>query len=354
MKSSLATILQGRSAIAYGAGEYFSRFCDRTIEVFEYLVDDAFAGQTRNGIPIRDVASLGSEHHDVCVFLFCREIGAALLELDDYGFHWGENAFDARVFGDGSHVYEDYRILHTPEQLESASEIELHQGSGARWTARKVLIRKTPSGRSPGIFLAEDAILNCDDLILSSDSRICCARKGITTLSGRVSLPHDFILNCSLSSTVQIGAGVIFSPHTIVNTASYTAIRIGARSTFGPNLDLYAYAPIEIGDGCMFSSHVFVASGTGHDLVVESKPKPPKKVVLGDQVWIGWGVHLLAGTSLGSGSMVASGSLVNRAFPDRSLVAGVPAKAISSGISWDRDFSAYKKLFYPEFQNEAR
>src|ERR1700732_5423285 len=96
MKSSLATILQGRPAIAYGAGEYFSRICDRMIDEFEYFVDDAFSGQSRNGLPVRDVASLRSEHREVCVFLFCRDIGAALLALDEYGFHWGENAFDAR------------------------------------------------------------------------------------------------------------------------------------------------------------------------------------------------------------------------------------------------------------------
>jgi acetyltransferase-like isoleucine patch superfamily enzyme len=162
-----------------------------------------------------------------------------------------------------------------------------------------------------------------------------------------VSVPHDFTLNCSLASTVEIGDGVVFSPHSVVITASYTAIRIGARSTFGSHLDVYAYAPIEIGEGCMFSSHVFVASGAGHDLTVQSDPKPPKKIALGDRVWIGWGAKLLAGAELGSGSMAASGSVINRGFPDRSLVAGVPAKAMASGISWDRDFSAYKRLFHP-------
>lgn len=353
MKSSLSTILEGRPAIAYGAGEYFSRFCERTVEAFEYLVDDALAGQVRNGVPVRAVASLGSEKREVCVFLFCRDLGAALLALDTYGFRWHENVFDARVFGDGSQVYEDYRILRSVEEIESAPEIELHQASGARWSAGKILIRKTWGGRSTGIFLAEDSILNCDDLILSSDSRICCGRGGVTTLGGTVSLPHDFTLNCSLASSVEIGDGVMFSPDTVVNTASYTVIRIGAKSTFGPNLDLYAYAPIEIGAGCMFSSHVFVASGAGHDLVVECEPKPPKKITLGDRVWIGWGAQLLAGAELGSGSMTASGSVVNRAFPDRSLVAGVPAKAIASGISWDRNFSAYKKLFHPGSQSDA-
>jgi acetyltransferase-like isoleucine patch superfamily enzyme len=353
MKSSLSTILQGRPAIAYGAGEYLSRFCGRTVEVFEYFVDDALVGQRRNGIPVRAVASLGSESREVCVFLFCRDIGAALLALDPYGLRWRENVFDARVFGDGSQFYEDYRILRSLEEVESAPEIELHLGSGARWNMGKILIRRTAWGRRTGIFLAEDATLNCDDLVLSSDSRICCGRAGVTTLCGIVSLPHDFTLNCSLASTVQIGDGTIFSPRTLLNTASYTAIRIGARSTFGSHLDLYAYAPIEIGAGCMFSSHIFVASGTGHDLVVDAEPKPPKKIALGDRVWIGWGAQLLAGTELGSHSMTASGSVVNRAFPDRSLVAGVPAKVIASGISWDRDFSAYKKLFHPGSQSDA-
>jgi acetyltransferase-like isoleucine patch superfamily enzyme len=354
MKSSLSAILEGRLAIAYGAGEYFNRFCDRTVEAFEYLVDDTLVGQTRNGVPVRPVASLGSEQREICVFLFCRDIGAALLALDGYGLRWRENVFDARVFGDGNQVYEDYRILRSPEEVESAPEIELHRADGASWRGGKILVRKTPGGRSAGIFLAEDSILNSGDLILSSDSRICCGRSGLTTFSGMVSLPHDFTLNCSLASSVEIGDGVIFSPHTVVSTASYTTIRIGAKSTFGPNLNIYAYAPIEIGEGCMFSSHIFAASGAGHDLVVRSEAKPPKKIILGEKVWIGWGAQLLAGAELGSASMAASGSVVNRTFPDRSLVAGVPAKAIASGISWDRDFTAYKKLFYPAWQSDAR
>src|ERR1700730_7784862 len=144
MKCSLAKVLRGRPAIAYGAGEYFRRFCDRTVDLFEYLVDDVLADQSRNAIPIRAVESLGSEQREVCVFVFCRDIGPALLELDGYGFRWGENVFDARGFGDGSKPYGEYRILHSLEEIESAPEIELYQSNGARWTARKVLVRKKP------------------------------------------------------------------------------------------------------------------------------------------------------------------------------------------------------------------
>jgi acetyltransferase-like isoleucine patch superfamily enzyme len=350
MKSSLVEILDGRPAIAYGAGEYFGRFCGRTAELFDYFLDDNLAGQNRNGIPIRPVASLASEQRQVCVFLFCRDIAPALLALDEHGFRWRENVFDARVFGDGSQIYDDYHILRSPEEVQAIPEVQLHQADGAQWTVRKILVRKRPGGSSAGVFLAEDALLKCEDLILSSDTRICCGRGALTVLGGIASLPHDFTLNCSLASKVEIADGVVFSPRTMINTASHTAIRIGPRSTFGNNLDLYAYAPIEIGSDCMFSSHVFVASGAGHDLVVGAEPKPPKKVVVGDHVWIGWGAHLLAGATLGSGSMIASGSLVNREFPEHSLVAGMPGKVIASEISWNRDFTAYKKLFYPGSQ----
>jgi acetyltransferase-like isoleucine patch superfamily enzyme len=150
-----------------------------------------------------------------------------------------------------------------------------------------------------------------------------------------------------LHSKVNVGDAVVFSADSVVNTASHTRIEIGEGCTFGPHLDFYAYAPIEIGVGCMFSSHVFVVSGAGHDLIVDGQAKLPLPVCLGERVWVGWGAKLLGGAKLGEGSVVASGSIVNRAWPSRSLVAGVPAKLVASEIEWDRDYRAYKKLFYP-------
>ena len=347
MTRSLESVLAGRRAVAFGAGEYFGRYCDQSARAFAYLVDDDLAGGERSGRPIFPVSALQADGVDVVVFLFCRDFGAALLQLAPLGFTWGKNVFDARWFGDGSHFGEDYRIYASPEDLVNAPGVEIHLAEGATWKSGRIVVRTLPGETPAGVFLAEEAALTTGDLLISSGTRLSLGRSGSVTLGGSLGLPDDFVLNCSLGSCVTVGSGVIFSPHSGVSAASYTRIDIGAGATFGPHLDLYAYAPISIGAGAMVSSHVFAASGSGHDLVVKGEVRPPRPVVIGERVWVGWGAFLLAGADLGEGSMVAASSVVNRSFPARTLVAGVPAKALAGGIDWNREYHAYKKLFYP-------
>lgn len=55
---------------------------------------------------------------------------------------------------------------------------------------------------------------------------------------------------------------------------------------------------------------------------------PPKhqEVIIGRNVWIGAGAIILPGVTIGDGSVIAAGSVVNRDVPDNVMVAGVPAK----------------------------
>jgi len=350
MTPSLAKLLAGRQSVAFGAGEYFGRYCERSAEAFAYFVDDALAGGNLSGRAILPVSALRADVDKVVVFLFCRDYGSALLQLASLGFTWGKNVFDARWFGDGTHVGESYQVYASWEELAASSKAEVHLAAGAHWKSGRIVLRTLPSGPPAGVFLAEGAMLITGDLLISSGTRLSVGRSGLVDLAGGVELPGEFSLNGSLGSRVTVGAGVIFSPHSVVNTASYTRIDIGDGATFGPHLDLYAYAPVSIGAGVMVSSYVFVASGSGHDLVVQGEARPPRPVLLGERVWVGWGARLLGGAELGEGCMVAASSMVNRCFPTRTLVGGVPAKALQGGIRWDRDYRAYKKLFYPRKQ----
>lgn len=54
-----------------------------------------------------------------------------------------------------------------------------------------------------------------------------------------------------------------------------------------------------------------------------------KKIVIEDDVWIGYGSIILAGARIGKGSIVAAGSLVVKDVEPYSIVAGVPAKVIN-------------------------
>ncbi|MDE6313619.1 MAG: sugar O-acetyltransferase [Lachnospiraceae bacterium] len=85
-----------------------------------------------------------------------------------------------------------------------------------------------------------------------------------------------------------------------------------------------------------FGDNVFIAPDcgfhtAGHPLDVEQRNQGLEyayPITVGDNVWIGAGVHVLPGVSIGSGSVIGAGSLVNRDIPEGVLAAGNPCKVI--------------------------
>ena len=55
-----------------------------------------------------------------------------------------------------------------------------------------------------------------------------------------------------------------------------------------------------------------------------------KEVIIEDDCWIAANSIILAGVTIGQGSVVAAGSVVTENVPAYSVVAGVPAKFIKS------------------------
>lgn len=52
------------------------------------------------------------------------------------------------------------------------------------------------------------------------------------------------------------------------------------------------------------------------------------KITIGNDVWIGEGVLIRRGVSIGNGAIIAARSVVNKDVPDYAVVGGVPAKTI--------------------------
>ena len=51
-------------------------------------------------------------------------------------------------------------------------------------------------------------------------------------------------------------------------------------------------------------------------------------ITIGDEVWIGRGVTILAGTNIGDGATVGANAVVTRDVPAGMTVVGIPARAI--------------------------
>lgn len=73
-----------------------------------------------------------------------------------------------------------------------------------------------------------------------------------------------------------------------------------------------------------------------------------KPIIIGNNVFVGWGAIILPGVVIGSNVVVAAGSVVTRDIPDGSVVAGNPAKIIKSIDSY---LEKYKQLLADEPNN---
>lgn len=100
------------------------------------------------------------------------------------------------------------------------------------------------------------------------------------------------------------------------------------------------FSSVTIGHNVVISERVAIRDSDNHvvweqDDQTDKEAKPmTSPVVIEDHVWIGMNAIILKGVTIGEGSIIAAGSIVNKDVPAHCLVAGVPAKVIKTGISW--------------------
>lgn len=91
-------------------------------------------------------------------------------------------------------------------------------------------------------------------------------------------------------------------------------------------------AKIIIGDNCMVSYDVHMrVDSHRHDsteVPMITQGHSHKDIILGNDVWVGYGAQIMSGVTVGPGSIVAAGAVVTKDIPAFSVVVGVPARVI--------------------------
>ena len=99
-------------------------------------------------------------------------------------------------------------------------------------------------------------------------------------------------------------------------------------------------AKLIIGKDCLFAANVTVRTHDGHhifDLITKKRLNTSQDIVIGNQVWIVYGVTLLGGAKIGDDSVVGTGSITSSEFGEHLVIAGSPAKIIQENICWSKD-----------------
>jgi acetyltransferase-like isoleucine patch superfamily enzyme len=70
-----------------------------------------------------------------------------------------------------------------------------------------------------------------------------------------------------------------------------------------------------------------------------------QKVIIEDDVWIGYGSIVLSGIKIGQGSIIAAGSVVTQDVEPFAIYGGVPAKKIGDRFENKEDMKEHKRLY---------
>ncbi|MGX7131151.1 MULTISPECIES: chorismate mutase [Enterococcus] len=132
-----------------------------------------------------------------------------------------------------------------------------------------------------------------------------------------------------LKETFGHVAGKIYMEPTVAFDYGYN-ISVGKNFYANFNCTLLDICPITIGDACMIGPNVQLLTAT-HPLEPvkrNSGLESGKPITLGNNVWLGGGVVIIPGVTLGDNVVVAAGSVVTKSFGDNVVLGGNPAKVI--------------------------
>ena len=147
-------------------------------------------------------------------------------------------------------------------------------------------------------------------------------------------------INCLSQQGIKLGNRVTIGKYAIIRPSNIYGGPIGEGLTMGDNSNIGPYnyigcsGKITIGNNVMLAPRVSIYAENhvfDHpEILIRDQGVEKKEVIIEDDCWIAANSILLAGVTIGKGSVVAAGSVVTENVPPYSVVAGVPAKWIKS------------------------
>lgn len=134
---------------------------------------------------------------------------------------------------------------------------------------------------------------------------------------GRISIKPDATVTIGEACFIDKGARIVVS----------SSLVLGDNVYIGKNSTIVAMAPVTIGRGTLVGENVSIHS--------EDHGPPGKRleyvtgpIQIGEHTWLGSGVVVLKGVTIGDRTTIGANSVVTRSVASDSLAVGVPAQII--------------------------
>jgi acetyltransferase-like isoleucine patch superfamily enzyme len=109
-------------------------------------------------------------------------------------------------------------------------------------------------------------------------------------------------------------------------------VEIGQKTVIGQECTISAYQRVRIGEQCVIADRAMFID-FDHGVVEVERPIRlqgiyKRDVVVGSNVWIGYGACVLRGVRVGDNAIVGTNAVVTRDVPANAVVGGVPARVL--------------------------
>ena len=109
-------------------------------------------------------------------------------------------------------------------------------------------------------------------------------------------------------------------------------VEIGAKTVMGQECTISAYRRVRIGEQCVIADRAMFID-FDHGIVEVERPIRAqgiykRDVVIGSNVWVGYGACFLRGVTVGDNSVVGTNAVVARDVPANAVIGGVPARIL--------------------------
>lgn len=171
------------------------------------------------------------------------------------------------------------------------------------------------------------------------DCNVTLRNKRFIRLLSGVTLGRNVYIDGLSEWGVNLGRNVNIGPFTIIQ-ATGIMTNLGKGLYIGDNSGVGAFSFFGCGGGVKIGKNVIMGQYISfhaenhnydrYDIPIREQGVVRKGITIGDNCWVGSKVTFIDGVVVGSGCVIAAGSVVRGVIPDNSVIGGVPAKIIKS------------------------